>query len=345
MALFNFPPNPSIGDTYTVGSRTYIWNGAAWIIGPSPGSFTTVTGVSLTLTTTTNATSVYSGGALTVAGGASIVGDLYVGGSIVGISTGTGGGIGAIVGGTGTFARLVVTSGVESYSTSTGAVVINGGLGLSGNLWLGGTLFSGGAPVLTTASFNETIADGIDIDIQDIGGGVLEFNNISTLQSVTQRGNSTTFALNILNSTPSTATNNGALVVAGGVGVAGRINSESLRIADTIFDSTVQTVNNTLATVIDEFSFTEYRSAKYLVQVSEGTNSTDRCQVTELLTLVSNTGTVIVTEYGSVVTDVDLGNFDAMVTNAGYDTVVRLYFLAADSTPKTVKVMRTAMAK
>lgn len=345
MALFNFPPNPAIGETYTVGSRTYIWNGSAWIIGPSPGSFTTVTGVTLVLTTTANAVSIYNGGALTVAGGAAVAGDLYVGGSIVGISTGTGGGIGAISGGTGTFARVVVTSGVQSYSTMTGALVVNGGMGLSGNLWLGGTLFSGGAPVLTTASFNETIADGVDIDITDIGGGVLEFNNISTLQSVSSRGNSTTFTVNILNTTSSTATNNGALVVAGGVGVGGRVNSESLRIADTIFDSTVQTVNNTLATVIDEFSFNEYRSAKYLVQVSEGTSSTHRCQVTELLTLVSNTGSVIVTEYGSVVTDTDLGNFDAMVTNAGYDTVVRLYFLAVDSTPKTVKVMRTAMAK
>lgn len=345
MAILNFPPNPTLNQAYTVGNRTYIWNGQAWILGPLPGNFTIITGTTLTLTSTTNATSLTTGGTLTVLGGASIVGDLYLGGSLVGISTGTGGGVGAITGGTATFVKIFATGGVQAVSTNTGDLIVTGGVGVGGNLWIGGTLFSGGAPVLTTASFNNTIVDGLDIDIVDVGGGVLEFNNTSTLQSVTTRGNSTNNQIFLTNPSASTSTQSGALIVTGGIGIGGRLNAESIKIADSIFDSTVQTINSTLATLIDEFSFDNFRSAKYLVQVDEGTSSTHRCQVTELLTLVSNTGSVIVTEYGSIVTDTDLGNFDAMVTSVGAETFVRLYFLAVDATPKTVKVLRTAMAK
>jgi len=345
MALFNFPPNPTIGQTYQVGNRTYVWTGSAWVIGPSPTNFTSGTGVTLILTSTTNAVGLNTGGTLTVLGGAAISGDLYLGGSLIGISTGTGGGAGTVNAGTGTFTRVYINGGFQSTGTNSGALQVLGGVGISGNLWIGGILYSAGAPVLTTASFNETLFDGVDIDITDIGGGVLQLNNISTLQSVTGRGNATNNDVRITASTISTGTNSGALVVTGGVGVGGRINSESLKIADAVYDSTVQLVNSTVLTVIDEFSFNQFRSAKYMVQVSEGNSSTHRCQITELLALVSNTGTVILTEYATINTDVDLGNFDALVTDTGSDIVVRLYFLATDSIPKTVKVLRTAIAK
>jgi len=345
MAILNFPPNPTPGQTYTVGNRTYIWNGQAWIIGPVPGNFSIITGTNLVLTTTTNAVSLTTGGGLTVYGGAAIAQDLILGGSLIGLSTGTGGGVGAIIAQTGTFQRLFVLGGIATTSTNSGALVVNGGVGISGDLFMGGTIFAGGSPVLTTASFNNSVADGIDIDIVDVGGGVLEFNDISTLQSVTGRGFTTTYRINITNATSSTNTTTGALTVIGGVGIGGRLNSESVKIQDTVFDSTVQTVNSVVPTVIDEFSFGEFRSAKYLVQIDEGTSSSQRCQVTELLTLVSNTGSVILTEYGSVVTDTDLGNFDAMTTVVGSETMVRLFFIATDTVPKTVKVMRTAMAK
>lgn len=345
MAFFNFPPNPAVGDVYSVGTKSYQWSGSAWVLLAGTGIFTILTATTLKITTTTNATGISTGGALTVAGGAAIAGDLYVGGSIVGIAGGTGGGIGAITGSTASFRFVEVTGGVQASSTVTGDLIVAGGVGIGGNLWLGGTLYSGGSPVLTTASFNQTIQDGVDIDINDIGGGILEFNNISTLQSVTGRGNTTNNSIRITNSTESTATTNGALVVTGGIGVGGRINSESLRIADTVFDSTVQTINTIAATVIDEYSFNQYRSAKYLIQIDEGTTSTARTQVTELLTLASNTGTVHILEYGNVMSSGDLGNFDAMITNTGADIVVRLYFLASDTSTKTVKVLRTAMAK
>lgn len=345
MGLLNFPQNPNTGDSFTIGSKTYTWNGRAWILGQSNTStFKNVTAESVVITTTTNATSTSTGGALTVLGGASIVGDLYLGGNLFGLAGG-GGGIGDINANTATLKTLFLTGGVNAISTTTGDLVISGGAAIGGDLRLGGTLYSGGAPVLTTASFNNTLTDGDDINITDIGGGVLSFANTSTLLSVTARGSTTPSQITITNTASSTSTTTGALVIYGGLGVGKRINAESLRITDSIFDSTIQTVNSVIATVIDEFSFNEFRSAKYLVQIDEGTSSTHRCQMTELLTIVSNTGTVVITEYGSVYTHVDLGNFDALVTSAGADTVVRLYFIASDATPKTVKVLRTAMAK
>lgn len=347
MGLLNFPQNPSIGDSFTIGNKTYSWNGNAWILGTAnTATFSTLVADRLTLTTSTNASSITTGGALTVLGGASIVGDLYLGGNLIGLGgSGGGGGIGDLNANTGSFQKLTVSGGVAAVSTTTGDLVISGGVGIGGDLFIGGILYSGGAPVLTTASFNNTLVDGEDINITDIGGGVLSFANTSTLQTITARGNATSNQLIVTNTLSSTSTTTGAVVIYGGLGVGKRINAESLRITDSIFDSTIQTVNSVIATVIDEFSFNEFRSAKYLVQVDEGTSSTHRCQMTELLTLVSNTGTVVVTEYGSVFTDVDLGNFDALVTSAGSDTVVRLFFIANDAVPKTVKVLRTAMAK
>lgn len=345
MGILNFPTNPSLNQTHVVGSKTYTWNGQAWIIAQGSLAFNTGTGGSLNLTTTSNSISVSTGGALTVAGGASVGGDLYIGGQIIGSGISTGSGIGTIFGDTATFKTFYAIGGIESYSTTTGDVIVSGGVGIGGNVFIGGTLFSGGAPVLTTASFNNTPQDGTDIDIVDVGGGYLEFNNISTLETVTLRGNSTPYPIIITSTATSTSTITGALLISGGVGIGGRITSESLRISDAIFDSTVQTVSSTSPTIIDQFSFNQFRSAKYLIQIDEGTLTTQKAQVTELLTLVSNTGTVVITEYGSVMTDGDLGDFDATVTNEGSDVVVKLYFLALNSTPKTVKVLRTGMAK
>jgi hypothetical protein len=344
MGLLNFPPNPGIGDIATIGQKIYSWNGKAWVVSASSATFTSLVASTIRVTSSTNAISTTTG-ALQVVGGASIGGNLYVGGSIIGISTGTGGGIGTISAGTATFTKVIVNGGVQANSTTTGDVVISGGLGVGGNIWIGGILYSAGAPVLTTASFNQTVTDGIDIDIVDVGGGVLQFNNISTLQTVTGRGATTTNVIFLTNTATSTSTTTGALIVSGGVGVGGRINSESLKIADTVFDSTVQTINSIAWTTIDEYSFNQFRTAKYLIQIDEGTTSTARSQVTELLTLATNSGTVYITEYGNIMPYGDLGNFDANIVNAGSDILVRLYFMATDTVPKTVKVLRTAMAK
>jgi hypothetical protein len=338
MPILNFPSNPSIGQTHVIGTTTYQWNGSAWVIQSKVATFNSTTVVSLTVTTTTNAVSVSSGGALTVAGGGAIAGNLYVGGNIVNSG-------GQLSSTTGTFGRVIINGGTQSNSTNTGALTVVGGIGISGNLFIGGTLFSQGAPVLTTASFNNTPQDGTDIDIVDVGGGILEFNNISTLQSVTLRGSTTNRQISITNSTASTSTNSGALTVSGGVGVNGNVSALGLNLAQGNVSSSIQTVSTTSATIIDSYYFSQYRSAKYIVQISEGTGLSDRSQTSELLTVAFNTGTSSLVEYATVFSSVDLGSFDTLMNNIGTDTVVSLYYIANDSTPKTIKIIRTLISK
>lgn len=336
MPVYNFPSNPTIGTTYAVGTTIYQWNGSAWLINSKPSTFNTTTVLSLLVTTSTNATSVNTGGAMTVVGGAAIGRDLYVGGNIIGRIASTS---------TSNFTKIVVNGGVQSVSTTTGDITVTGGIGIGGNLYIGGTLFSQGAPVLTTASFNNTPADGTDIDVVDIGGGILEFNNISTLQSVTVRGSTTNRQITITNTTVSTGTNTGALIVSGGIGSNGSINANTFSLPHASQYTTVTNVATTSPTVIDQYYFSQFRSAKYIIQVDEGTLITHRCQTSELLTVAFNTGTASVVEYATVFSTADLGNFSALMTNIGTDTVVSLYYIAADTIPKTIKIFRTAISK
>jgi hypothetical protein len=276
MAL-NFPPNPNIGDTYTVGSKTYSWSGSAWLVLAVSQNFTSVT----------------------------------------------------------------VTSSTNATSTNSGALQILGGVGIGGDLWIGGTLYSNSQPVLTTSSLNASVFGGDDIRITSTGttsSTFLRFDNTSTLQTVTNRGQTTTNALLFSNTTESTSTTTGALVVSGGIGVGKRINCESLRIADSIFDSSQITVLTTASVVIDSFLSTDFRSAKYFIQISSAGTAFSAVEIN----LVHYNNTVYSTQYGLVNTGGSLGSFTADLSIL--DSIVRLYFTASAATNKTIKVLRTGMA-
>jgi hypothetical protein len=225
----------------------------------------------------------------------------------------------------------------------SGDLVVYGGAWIDKSLYVGGTLYSGGAPVLTTASFSGSVQDGIDIDIVETvttDSTILTWNNISTLQSVTGRGSSTNHVVTFSNLTESTSTDSGAVIISGGVGIGKRVTCESLKIADSVFDSTVTLINTTASTVIDTFSTTQFRSAKYLIQVDEGTGVNADFELREILLLADNNSRVWATEYGVVTSAGDLGTFAAEITG----TDVLLYFTPHDATNKTVKVLRTGMA-
>lgn len=252
-------------------------------------------------------------------------------------------------------ATLIVTSSTNATSTNTGALQVVGGAGIGGDLWIGGTLYSNNAPVLTTSTLNASIFGGTDINITTINTGsvtYLRFDNTSTLQSVTGRGFTTTNKINVTNITESTNTTTGAVTIAGGLGVGKRVNCESLRIADSIFDSSLITVNNTASTLIDSFLSTEFRSAKYFIQISSGggplhTASTATFQAVELILITDNVGTVYATEYGLVSTGGvgSSGNLGAFTADLSIiDNTARLYFTASTATNKTIKVLRTSMA-
>ena len=81
MADLNFPQNPQVNDSFTIGSKTWKWDGFAWILQTSVQSLDPFTVGRLIVTTSTNSTSTTTGGAI-IYGGVGIGQDLQVGGDI-----------------------------------------------------------------------------------------------------------------------------------------------------------------------------------------------------------------------------------------------------------------------
>jgi hypothetical protein len=212
MADLNFPSNPNTGDTYTLGNRTWIWNGYGWQIKSSVTSFDPFTANRVIVTTSTNSTGTDSGG-LIVYGGAGIGLDLYVGGDIIGYHNLTVTNVAKILG---------ITS---ATNTTTGALTIEGGVGVGGALYAS-SLYDQGSRVITLQSLGNygvtALAAGTDTAVSTSTGLVTVWNT-STLQTVTDRGNSTTNTIYINNLTDSVSTNSGALQVAGGVGIGSNL--------------------------------------------------------------------------------------------------------------------------
>jgi hypothetical protein len=100
--------------------------------------------------------------------------------------------------------------------------------------------------------------------------------------------------------------------------------------------TTTTAVATTTATTIDSFATASFRTAKYLVQVFDSTNT--QFHSVEIMVLHDGT-TVYKNEYGEVVSAAALGTFDASITTG----TLSLQFTATAATSKTVKVYRTAI--
>lgn len=81
MADLNFPTNPTLGQEFSIGSRTWVWNGTAWQLQSGIVSTNPFIVVSAQVTTSTQSTSTNSG-ALIVAGGIGAGGNVNVGGNL-----------------------------------------------------------------------------------------------------------------------------------------------------------------------------------------------------------------------------------------------------------------------
>jgi hypothetical protein len=170
---------------------------------------------------TTSSTSTNTG-ALQVKGGAGVGGSLYVGGTIVANTINSP----KITGTTATIINVQITGTNVSTSTTTGALIVTGGVGVGGSLYAT-ALYSGGSPVLTSATIQTfgvtSLSAGTDTAISTSSGAITIWNN-STLQTVTNRGNSTNVAVSFSNATASTGSTNGAVVINNGLGVGGSVN-------------------------------------------------------------------------------------------------------------------------
>jgi hypothetical protein len=193
---------------------------------------------SLSVTTGTTLSST-----LSVAGATTITNTLAVSGNTVITST-TGAesqGLGALVvtGGASVGQKLQVVSdahvGGDVYATKgffSGNVTDNGNRVVtsilpSGSIGINISSLSGNGPAPSFTINNLgviSVTAGTETTVSAATGTNVAINVTSTLQNVTNRGASTTNAINITNGTASTTSTNGALTVAGGVGIQGNLN-------------------------------------------------------------------------------------------------------------------------
>ena len=347
-----FPSNPNVGDTYKLGTQTYVWNGNAWAIqvqaAQNPSTITVGTGTS---------TIIIGSGTITVNESPVITTSSLQTSAVTALYAGTDTRVNANVGivtvwnestlqtvtdrGATTSNSIKITNNTSSTGTDTGALTVTGGVGIGGDLWIGGDFFVQGHTVITTSSFAGQIVAGTDILITATDTGVVYFNDISTLQSVTERGATTDQQVSFSNTTQSTSSTTGAVTIAGGLGVAGRISSESVQIADAIFDSMSVLVNNTATVIVDYYPYSTFRSAKYVIQIDSGDGPSAQFEVIEILLLIDNIGTIYATEYAVLTSSGELGEFSAsldIMTNN-----VNLYFTPYEPTDKIIKILRTGL--
>ena len=99
--------------------------------------------------------------------------------------------------------------------------VVDGDAGVGGNLYIQGDFYASGKAVLTTSTLGGSLNQGDDITIiVNTSTGEITWNDISTLESVTRRGSTSSYVIHFANTTNSTSTTSGSIVVNGGAGIA-----------------------------------------------------------------------------------------------------------------------------
>jgi len=238
-----------------------------------------------------------------------------------------------------------------------------------GNETVGGTLNVTGRTtladaVITTVTATNLVVTGTASLPSNVNLSSLTVTNLTVTGNETVGGNlqvtglftatnTANFAglVRFTNATDSNATNVGAVVVTGGVGIAKNLTvgtgvtvgtASTQTVVPSVFSNNVLYSSYTSQFIVtnalinlDTFSAAAYRSAKYFVQIVDGT----KIQVEEIVLFHDGTN-VYMTEYASMNNTGNLGDFDA-VLNAG---TITLNFTANYSpTSMTIKVVRTAI--
>jgi hypothetical protein len=234
---------------------------------------------------------------------------------------------------------ISINTTTSSTGTNTGALTVSGGVGIGGALYVANTSYIAGARILTTATGVTSIVAGTDTAVSTSTGDITIWNT-STLQSVTNRGSTTTNAISINTTTSSTNSTTGALTVVGGVGIGGTVyignqttgTVNALAYGSALLSTINISLNTTTQTIVDSFSTSTYRSAKYFCQITSGTTNV---HLTELSVFHAN-NTTYINEYGINTNNGVLGSYDANISNGN----VNLLFTPNSSTTVVLKMTR-----
>ena len=314
-----------------------------------------------TVTNTTNATSTNTG-ALQVVGGVGIGGALYVGGNTVVLGdvainggdlttdqttfnlvntnattvniagAGTAVNIGATTGYTEIRNATTITNTTNATSTNTGALQVQGGVGVANSVWIGNALRVIGASTLNNLSAAVTTATQLTVNGTASVSGIIFANDASN----------------------SNAVNNGSIQTQGGIGVVKDVYVGGTITAGATLAATTGTVvngfftNNTLIASftsnvitgtaqvnLDFWSSTNYRSARYFVQIVDGAN----VHVSEI-SLFHDGVKAYINEYGIATNNGQLGSFDAIIGGGN----VTVKFTPTNATAMTIKMVRTTIS-
>lgn len=172
-------------------------------------------------------------------------------------------------------------------------------------------------------------------------GGLAVFGGISVSDNLVVESTAT-----------STSSTSGAVVVSGGIGVGGNLTiAEDLTVGPVSAGAPVAAIysNNvllasytsgvitgTLSQNLDTFDSLVYRTAKYMIQVVDGS----AVHITEI-SLFHDDSDVYITEYGISTNTGELGTFDASLV----DNVATLTFTPVNATSMIIKVVRLGITK
>lgn len=269
---------------------------------------------------------------------------------------------------TGTFGNVSVAGVVATNTlTATSATIVD--LVVSSSLTIGGTGFSasGGISSTGTSAFGAITAEiatvtNLTVTNNETVGNNLLVGNLFTATTANVTGQlvannlsvSTTATIggkvNLLDASNAVATNNASFITAGGIGVAkdvfvgGALNVGGISTATVVpalYTNNVLLASYTSPSItgsttqnLDTYSAVTYRTAKYFVQIADGSN----VHVTEI-TLFHDGATVYKNEYAIATNNGELGSFDATLLS----NVITLNFTPTGASSMVIKVVRLGL--
>jgi hypothetical protein len=229
----------------------------------------------------------------------------------------------------------------SGYAITSGSSTTSGFASTSSYAYQSGYAITSGLATTSTYSFASGIATtALNVSINSTSSNQqhsLIFSNPGSGSGIALSSKSTisfnpssnilsTSGLAITASTASTSTSTGALIVTGGVGIGGTLNSSVVSISSTfdILASNLTTSSTSLNQVVHSISASSYRTLKYTVQITSGSDYNAQ----EIL-LLHDGSTVFMTEYAQILAgsgltlstfgaDINSGNIRLLVspTNA-----------------------------
>lgn len=176
--------------------------------------------------------------------------------------------------------------------------------------------------IYNVASNNDTLtlesSNGIDIDIDTVNGIIRFQNTQPTFKTISVSGQNDIVADNTDDTLTFVAGNNINIVTDETTDTI-TINALSSTQGDNAFDNITDTVATVNSTVIDSFSLTTYRSAKYYIQISQGSDY----QISELMVIHDGTLTYD-TEYAVLETNGELGTIDTVINGPNVELTVTM---------------------